>query len=154
MDPTRERLHASAMTTDQLSSNKQLVVDFIQDLFTKGDLDAVDRYLDPAFVNHNPPYPGGPNGPDGMREASAIFRAALPDWHSDVDQLIAEADIVMERFHASGTHTGELFGVPPTGRVLVLAGVNIFRISGDRIVERWGCLDMAGLQQQLATPPA
>ena len=65
-----------------------------------------------------------------------MFRAALPDWHSDVDQLIAEGDIVVEQFTASGTHRGELMGVPGTGGTIVLRGINIFRIADDRIVER------------------
>ncbi len=137
------------MTTISSTHNKQLVEAFIQELFTKGDLDAVDRYLDPAFVNHDAPFPGAPNGPDGMRLAAAVFRQALPDWHSDVDQLVAEADLVVERFTASGTHKGELMGVQPTGRTITLAGINIFRIDGEKIVERWGRLDEVGLLRQL-----
>ncbi len=85
------------MTTTTTGRNKQLVRTFIQELFTNGDLDAVDRYLDPEFVNHDAPFPGAPDGPDGMRLAAAVFRQALPDWHSHVDQLIAEGDIVVER---------------------------------------------------------
>ena len=134
--------------------NKQLVCDFIQDLFTKGDLDAVDRYLHPAFVNHDPPFPGAPEGPAGMRMAAAMYREALPDWHSEVDQLIAEDDLVVERFHACGTHRGTLLGVPGTGRTLVLYGINVFRIRGDQIVERWGQLDQLGLLRQLDLSPA
>ncbi|MFJ8812719.1 ester cyclase [Amycolatopsis thermoflava] len=137
------------MTIDQLSSNKQLVEDFIQDLFTKGDLDAVDRYLDPAFVNHDPPFPGIPDGPDGMRKAAAMMRLAMPDWHSDVERLVAEDDIVVEVFTARGTHQGELMGVPGTGRTISLRGINVFRVRGDRITERWGRLDQLGLLQQL-----
>jgi steroid delta-isomerase-like uncharacterized protein len=138
-----------------MTKNKQLVDDFIQDLFTKGDLGAVDRYLDPAFVNNDPPYPGAPEGPEGMRQAAAMFRAALPDWHSDLDQLVQEDDIVVERFTASGTHTGaELMGVPATGRTIVLAGINVFRIADGRIVERWGMLDELGLLRQLGLVPA
>ena len=136
-------------TTTSTAHNKDLVETFIQDLFTKGDLDAVDRYLDPAFVNHDPPFPGAPDGPAGMRLAAAVFREALPDWHSDVDQLVAEGDIVVERFTASGTHRGELMGARPTGKTITLAGVNIFRVEGDRIVERWGRLDELGLLRQL-----
>jgi predicted ester cyclase len=132
------------------TNNKQLVNTFIQELFTKGDLTAVDRYLDPQFVNHDPPFPGAPAGPQGMRLAAAMFREALPDWHSDLEQLIAEGDIVVERFTASGTHTGEpLMGVPATEKTVALAGINIFRVNGDRIVERWGRLDEAGLLRQL-----
>ncbi|MGH3767982.1 MAG: ester cyclase [Pseudonocardiaceae bacterium] len=137
------------MTTDQLSHNKQLVEAFIQDLFTRGDLGAVDRYLDPGFLNHDPPFPGAPDGREGMRQAAVMFREALPDWHSELDQMVAENDIVVERFTASGTHHGPLMGVQPTGRMIVLPGINIFRIAGDRIVERWGCLDQAGLLRQL-----
>src|SRR4051794_10032256 len=108
----------SAMTTDQLTQNKQLVEAFIQDLFTKGDLEAVERYLDPGFVNHDAPSPNAPDGPEGMRLAASKYREALPDWHSDVEQLIAEDDLVAEVFTASGTHRGELMGVPGTGKTL------------------------------------
>jgi steroid delta-isomerase-like uncharacterized protein len=137
------------MTTDGTTANKQLVETFIQELFTKGDLDAVDRYLNPGFINHDPPFPGAPDGRDGLRQAAAMFHAALPDWHSEVEQLIAEADIVVERFTASGTHRGDLMGVPPTGKVLVLKGIQMFRVVDGQIVERWGRLDEVGLMRQL-----
>ena len=142
------------MTITQLSGTKQLVEDFIQALFTNGDLEAVDRYLDPAFVNHDPPFPGAPQGPEGMRLAATMYRKALPDWHSEVDQLVAENDIVVERFTASGTHQGDLMGVPGTGRTIALRGINIFRVNGDKIVERWGQLDEIGLLRQLGLAPA
>jgi len=142
------------MTTDQTTRNKQLVEIFIQELFSKGDLDAVDRYLDPAFVNHDPPFPGAPAGREGMRQAADMFRQGLPDWHSDLDQLVAEDDIVVERFTATGTHSGVLMGVQPTGRTIVLAGINVFRIAGDKIVERWGRLDEVGLLRQLGLIPS
>jgi predicted ester cyclase len=90
-----------------------------------------------------------PTGPEGMRQATAMFRQACPDWHSDLDELIAEADVVVERFTASGTHNGELMGAPSTGKTVTLRGVNIFRIDGDKIVERWGRLDEPGLLRQL-----
>jgi steroid delta-isomerase-like uncharacterized protein len=134
------------MTTEQ---NKQLVDAFIQELFTKGDLSAADRYLDPDFINHDPPFPGAPDGSEGMRVAAGMFRQALPDWHSDTDRLIAEGDVVVEVFTASGTHRGELMGVPGSGKTVTLRGINVFRISGERIVERWGQLDNLGLRQQL-----
>lgn len=137
------------MTSNNTTQNKQLVDTFIQELFTKGDLGAVDRYVHPDFVNHDPPFPGAPEGREGLRLAAAMFREALPDWHSEIDQLIAEDDLVVERFTASGTHRGELMGAAPTGRTLVLTGIQIFRIEGERIVERWGRLDDAGLFRQL-----
>jgi len=141
------------MTTDHRRVNKDLVHAFIQELFTKGDPDAVNRHLAPGFVNHDPPFPGASHGPEGMRQAAALFRRALPDWHSDLDQLIAEDDIVVERFTASGTHQGELMEVADTGKTIVLRGINIFRISDGKIVARWGQLDQLGLLHQLGLTP-
>ena len=89
-----------------------------------------------------------------MQLAADMFRRACPDWHSDVHHLVAEDDLVVERFTVSGTHRGELMGVPPTGQTLVLTGIQVFRIEGDKIVERWGQLDQMGLARQLGLVPA
>lgn len=145
--------HGNTNTSAGTEANKELVQAFIQELFTKGDLDAVDRYLAPNFVNHDPPFPGVPEGPEGMRQAAALFRQALPDWHSDLHQLVAEDDVVVERFTASGTHQGELMGAPGTGRTVALHGINIFRISDGKIAERWGQVDQLGLLHQLGLTP-
>lgn len=143
----------TSSTTISCTANKALVEAFIQDLFSRGDLAAVDRYLAPSFVNHDPPFPGAPAGPEGMRQAAVMFRAAMPDWHSDLHQLVAENDIVVERFTATGTHQGPLMGVPGMGHTITLPGVNIFRIQDGRIVERWGRLDELGLLRQLGIVP-
>jgi predicted ester cyclase len=137
-------------TTD---ANKQIVAAFITGLFTNGDLNAVDRYLDAGFVNHDPPMPGLPPGPEGMRQAGEMFRRAFPDWHSEVRHLIAEGDLVAENFTARGTHRESFMGEPPTGREIVLQGINIFRVADGKIVERWGRLDQLGLLQQLGLAP-
>ena len=60
-----------------------------------------------------------------------------------------EDDFVAENFVAHGTHRATLMGETPTGRDVVLQGVNIFRIADGKIVERWGLLDQAGLLQQI-----
>ncbi|WP_030244081.1 ester cyclase [Streptomyces sp. NRRL S-350] len=133
---------------DTIQQNKSTVTAFIDALFTKGDLGAVDEYLAEDFVNHDPPLGGGADR-EGMRRAGALFRAACPDWHSDQDLVIGEGDLVVEHFTAHGTHRGELLGVAPSGRPLSLPGINIFRVRDGRIVERWGRLDDLGLLRQL-----
>jgi len=133
--------------------NKQIVEEFVTALFTDGDLTAVDRYLDPDFINHDPPLPGAPDGPEGMRQAAELFRHAFPDWRSDIQRMIAEDDLVAEHFVAHGTHRGSVMGESPTGHDVVLRGVNIFRITDGKIVERWGRLDDLGLLQQLGLAP-
>ena len=88
------------MSNDLTDQNKKLVDAFVQALFTDGDLDAVDRHLAPDFVHHDPPFSGAPGGREDVRRMAAMFRAALPDWHSDLDLLVAEDDLVAERFTA------------------------------------------------------
>ncbi|MGW5179113.1 ester cyclase [Streptomyces sp. NPDC004082] len=133
---------------DIIEQNKKTVTDFIEALFTKGDLGAVDVWLAEDFVDHDPPF-GGPADREGMRAAGAMFRAAFPDWHSDTGLLIGEGDLVVEQFTASGTQRGEILGVASTGRTLSLPGINIFRLRDGRVVERWGRLDELGLLRGL-----
>jgi steroid delta-isomerase-like uncharacterized protein len=128
--------------------NKEIVRDYIGRLFTKGDLTAIDDYLAEDYVDHDPPF-GTPGGRAGMRGAAAMFREAFPDWHAEVGHLIAEGDLVCERFIASGVQRGAVMGVPPTGNTVTLPGIQIFRISGGKIAERWGQLDELGLLRQL-----
>jgi len=137
-------------TTEQ---NKVTVRDFIDGLFTKGDLGAVDTYLAEDFINHDPPF-GVSADREGMRTAAATMRAGFTDWHSELHELIAEGDLVVERFTAGGTQTGEVMGVEPTGREVSLPGINIFRLRDGRIVERWGRLDELGFLRQLGVVPA
>jgi predicted ester cyclase len=137
----------------QTEQNKITVRDFIDGLFTQGDLGAVDTYLAEDFINHDPPFGVAPDR-DGMRAAGAQMRAGFPDWHSELHQLIAEGDLVVERFTAGGIQRGEVMGVAPTGRAVRLPGINIFRLRDGRIVERWGRLDDLGMLRQLGLVPA
>lgn len=133
---------------DTVEQNKKTVSAFIDALFTKGDPGAVDDFLAEDFVDHDPPF-GAPANREGMRSAGAMFRAAFPDWHSDQGLLIGEDDLVVEEFTASGTQRGEILGVAGDGRTIVMRGINIFRVSEGRIVERWGRLDDLGVLAQL-----
>ncbi len=133
---------------DNTQQNKDIVTAFIAALFTKGDLGSVDEYLAEDFVNHDPPL-GVTTDREGMRSAGAMFRAAFPDWHSEADLIVGEGDLIVEHFTASGTQQGEIFGVPPSGRVVTLPGINIWRLRDGCIVERWGRLDELGMLRQL-----
>ncbi len=137
---------------NRIEENREIVRAFIDALFTKGDLTAVDDYLAEDFLNHDPPF-GADTTREGMRQAGALFRGAFPDWHAMPDLLIAEKDLVAEHFSATGTQRGELLGVPPTGRTVTLRGINIFRVRDGRIVERWGRLDELGFLRQLGLAP-
>jgi steroid delta-isomerase-like uncharacterized protein len=138
---------------DTIEQNKDTVTAFITALFSHGDVGAVDDYLALDFVNHDPPL-GVPAGREGMRAVAAMFRAAFPDWHSDMEFLVGEGDLVVEVFTARGTQQGEIFGAPASGRGAQLPGINVWRVRQGRIVERWGRVDELGLLRQLGLVPA
>jgi steroid delta-isomerase-like uncharacterized protein len=85
----------------------------------------------------------------GFRGYVNTMRAAFPDFHNRIDDLIAEDDRVVARLTYSGTHRGEIFGLPPTGRSVRYAGVALFRITAHRISEGWVLGDTLGLLKQL-----
>ena len=134
------------------AENKALVRRVFDDMWNKHDLDVLDVIYAPDVVNHELP-PGMPEGIAGTKAYFGMFMSAFPDTQMTVEDLIAEGDKVVARWTARGTHTGELMGIPPTGKQVTVTGVNIGRVANGRIVEEWGEFDMMGMMQQLGVVP-
>jgi predicted ester cyclase len=113
-----------------------------------GDLSVIDEFVAPDFVDHNAP-PGLPPGREGFKLLAQAWRSAFPDLTLAVDGLVAEGDLVTIAWTGTGTHRGELMGIPPTGVAGKLSGVNFNRLADGRLAERWGNRDDLGLMQQL-----
>jgi steroid delta-isomerase-like uncharacterized protein len=86
-----------------------------------------------------------------FRAGIAELRTAFPDFHARIDDLLIEAGAkeVTIRWSAMGTHRGEFLGVAGTGRTFRISGIEILRVQGGKIVERWGEWDGLGLLGQL-----
>ena len=76
---------------------------------------------------------------DGGREEvtkyAAELVAAFPDLQYPHVDVIAEGDWVAARWTFTGTHRGELAGIPPTGKQVSCTGMNFFRVAGGKLVE-------------------
>ena len=107
----------------------------------------------PILSTDPPPIPGLKPGLEGIKQAFSLFTTAHPDGIHVIHDLIAEGDRVVARVTGSGTHTGELMGIPPTGKRLEMTGIVIYRIEGGKIVERWAQHNVLGLMQQLGVIP-
>lgn len=88
-------------------------------------------------------------GAEAFFEYALMMRAAFPDGYHRFEDVIAEEDQVVTRGLFSGTHQGEIMGIPPTGQSVTFSVVHIDRIVDGKIVEHWGLGDMMGLMQQL-----
>ena len=85
----------------------------------------------------------------GFPSAGSYLRAAFPDRVDVIEQVVAEGDQVGLLFRLTGTHTGNLYGIPPTGRKVNVWEAAILRIAGGRVTEGWFLADEAGLLKQL-----
>lgn len=132
--------------------NKALMRRFIEEVWNQGNLGVADELFHPQATS--PSAPQLPVGPAGVRAIATLFRSAFPDFHMTIEDLIAEADVVVGRFTQGGTHQGEFMGVAPTGRQVQFTEIGILRIAGGQVVESWYETDMLGLLQQLGVGQA
>jgi len=128
--------------------NKALMRRFYQEVVNGGNLDLIDQFVAPDFVEHEV-FPGLSADREGMKRFFVMMRSAFPDLRMDVDDLIAEGDKVVSRVTMRGTHKGEFMGIGPTGRTIVVPTVDIVCIAGGKAVEHWGVTDTAAMMEQL-----
>jgi steroid delta-isomerase-like uncharacterized protein len=133
--------------------NKEIVRQF-WGVWEEGNLGLVDELVGLDYVNHSPGMPNQPEGPEGIKAVVSMFRACMPDLRVVIEDVIAEGDKVMMRYRIEGTHEGELFGVPPTGRRVSIESITVERVSGRKIREHWRVTDTLDMMQQLGAIPA
>ena len=82
-----------------------------------------------------------------------MLRTAFPDLHFEIEELVAEGDVVAGRLTMSGTHEGPLMGTPPTGRSVRQEHMHFVRFEDGKAVEHWGVRDDLVMMQQLGLMP-
>jgi len=130
-----------------LEHNKTIVRRY-QDAYNTGNFTALAEVLAADVLTPNIV----PNMPPGLAGAKLVHQTTLigmPDYHTHIEELIAEGDKVVARVTITGTHTGNFWGLPPTGRRVNLGAIYIVRIAADKIVEHWGEEDGMKVYRQL-----
>lgn len=131
------------------AANKAAVRRFNEQVIAGGDEEAFRELMDPNFVNRSAA-PGMPSGSDGMLHTfNRVLRPALPDLTVEIHDQIAEGDKVTTRKTLRGTHRGELFGIPPTGRTVAIDVIDIVRLKNGRYIEHWGINTLPSVLAQL-----
>jgi len=132
------------------SDNIALVRRLTQEGFVGGKVDVVDDVVDEDCVDHDP-LPGQGQGRAGQRYTCQMVVDGLSDRSTLRDDFWAAGDIVTESWVFQGTHSGDFLGIPASGKRLQVRGIEIWRLEDDKIVERWGVVDAAGVMDQLST---
>ena len=136
-----------------IESNRTLIQRFYDEGWTQNNLDVYDELVNEDFEDHQA-LPGLPPGREGFKMLNVMFRSAFPDLRVDIDNVVAEEDKVGCRWRSTGTHQGELFGIPPTGNKVDVTATVFYRVEDGRLAEGWISRDDVGLMRQLGVIPS
>lgn len=81
--------------------------------------------------------------------AAQVDNTAFPDAHLEIEELVADGDLVVVRMRFSGTHEGPMHGVEPTGEEIDIRVMSMYRIEDGQLAEAWFVEDDADTLRQL-----
>ena len=134
------------------TGNKEIVRRALEDSWQ--DPGVFDELISSDYVGYDPALPEPIRGPQGAKDNFKQYSDAFEGAHITVKDQIAEGDAVATRWEGRGRHTGELMGIPPTGKEIVVEGLNLTRLRDGKIVEEWSNWDTLGMLQQIGAIPS
>ncbi len=136
---------------DAVEVNQQTVVRrMIEEVFNQGNYALLAEILPETFGEHQD---GLHASRQGFQQDVAFLRAAFPDFHMTIEDILDDGDRVWVRSTARGTNTGPFMG-PPTGRKMEVTVFDLCRVQNGKIVEHWGVPDRFTILQQIGRLPA
>lgn len=124
------------------------------ELISAGDIDGFGDLMSDDFIEHEET-PGLAPTKDGVLDFFRMYRAAFPDLRMSAEEVLVSGDRTVARVTATGTHQGEMMGMPATGKSIDVKVIDIMRFDDDGMLcEHWGLVDMLTMMQQLGAVPA
>ena len=133
-----------------MSTTGQQLADLFVEMTNTHNPDLVDRFVAEDYVNHNDFVA---DGPEGNRQFWSAFFTGLPDVRVTMEDLVVSGDRVVGRFTYRGTHTGNLLGIPATGKPVEMRSIDIWRVQNGMFVEHWDELNLMQMFQQIGVLP-
>jgi steroid delta-isomerase-like uncharacterized protein len=136
-----------------LAHNQRLILRYFEEAWNQGLVEVLDELIDANYINHNPGLPDPVPGPEGLKPIIKAIRQGIPDVHFTIHDMVVSGDKVAVRSAMTGTHLGDLFGIPPSGNRLAVAQMQIEHIVNGKIVAHWRQSDDLSLLRQLGVIP-
>jgi steroid delta-isomerase-like uncharacterized protein len=134
-----------------MDTNGQHLAETYLAMLNTHEPDLVDRFVAEDYRNHNAFVA---DGREANRQFWAAFFTGLPDLSATMEDLVMSGDRVVGRFVYRGTHTGELMGIPASGKPVEMRSIDIWRAEDGMFVEHWDELNLMEMFQQMgALPP-
>ena len=136
------------MSTEE---NKAVVRRGTEEGWNQGNTALFDEFIAADFIGH---FPGSPiHGLEGYKQFYADIHSTFPDVHYTIEDEIAEGDMVVSHLTSTGTHQGELRGIPPSDKRVTTTGMVIFRFASGKVAEAWYEYDSLGMLEQIGAFP-
>src|SRR5215212_5902491 len=115
--------------------NKATVRRWVDAAWNSGDFSSAPDLYPSDYVLH---FAGmETHGADGLSGFISAYRAAFPDLHMTIEDLLADGDKVVWRITTSGTQRNEFMGIPPSGKAMAVSAIVISRFADGKWVEDW-----------------
>jgi steroid delta-isomerase-like uncharacterized protein len=137
-------------TTTTTTTPEARLADLFVEMTNTHNPDLVDRFVAAGYVNHNDFVA---DGREANRQFWAAFFTGLPDVRVTMEDLLVCGDRVVGRFIYRGTHTGDLLGIPASGKPVEMRSIDIWRVRDGVFVEHWDELNLMQLFQQIGVLP-
>jgi steroid delta-isomerase-like uncharacterized protein len=132
-----------------------LIKRFYTEIIEGGNLSLIDELATDDYVDHEEALPGQPPGKDGVRYFVNAIRTAFPDIRvKSIEASLADGNLEACHVILTGTNSGEMAGMPATGKSVEFGTTDIIRVEDGKVAEHWGTTDNLGIMQQLGAIPA
>jgi steroid delta-isomerase-like uncharacterized protein len=139
----------AGMTAEE---NKAVVRRYIEEVWNRHNIDATDELVSPEYINHAASSAEYQRG--GVRPVLEWLFSVFLDHRFDIEDAAADGETVAVRGTCSGTHEGELWGIPPTGERFAAQQSHWFRVADGKVAEHWAVRDDLGMMKQLGVTPS
>jgi predicted ester cyclase len=125
--------------------NKTLISSFIEEIFNKHNLLSIEKYFDKNTIENGPQ---AGKGGEGFKQFLTEFFSAFPHWHTTIEYIVAENNLVVVFLNGNGTHRGEFQGIPPTNKSVNIKSADLYKIESGIITGHWDVVDQLNLLKQ------
>ena len=133
--------------------HRRIVERWFDELFTQGNLAAVDELVAPDFVSHWPGGSGDSHGREALREFLRWYLATFTDREWTIDDIISAGDKAVVRYTGWTTYRGGWLNIPADNQRVRETGILIYRIEQGRVQELWSEMSDLLVAMQLGAPP-
>ena len=130
--------------------NKTLLYNYIEAMNKKNE-GFLDNYFAEDYIYHGP---AGELDAEGFKATHKMFLSAFPDIKASIEDIIAADDKVVTRWKMSGTHQGELQGMPPSGKKVTFTGIIITKVVESKVAEEWEAFNLLSIMKQIGAIPS